>query len=226
MPPIANGPRMTIPAWKEHTMNASFRNRFVVTMLVTAAALLPCNVLAQSSTTYYLHGENGSNYGTFALETTPPDMATVVRQTMDFKKSNGPLLNVLMGGWSTLVGVPGRAGTIPWGSIVTFTLWMRKTSSYGIVFPYASLATVESLDVNLQPKAFICNATGGTALDTTLRPYTFSCISTEAVVMDTIDRLVLLAGYSLTLAPGNKSMKVELDFEGPTDSLVVAPDPM
>ena len=208
-------------------MNASVRNRFLATMLVTAASfMLPRGVVAQSSTIYYLHGENGSNYGTFALETAPTDTATVVRQTFDFRKFTGPLLNTSIGVWSTLVGVPGAAGTIPGGSVVTFMLWMRKTSSYGIVFPYASLATVESLDVNLQPKAFICSGTGGTALDTTLRPYTFSCISTEAVVMDTVDRLVLFAGYSLTLAPGNKSMKVELDFEGSTDSLVVAPEPM
>lgn len=208
-------------------MHASFRNRFLVTTLVTAAVLmLPRDILAQSSTTYYMHRENGSNFGTFALETNLPDTATVVLQTFDFRRFKGPLLNEFIGVWSTLENVPGLAGTIPAGSVVTFTLWMRKTSSYGIVYPYASLATVESLDVNLQPKAFICSATDGTALDTTLRAYTFSCISTQAIVMDTSDRFVLFAGYSMTLTPGNKSMKVELDIEGSTGSLVVAPDPM
>jgi len=218
-------------------MDASCRNRLIGTALVTGAVLLlPRVVLAQSfaepdactatSTTYYLHVEDGSNYGTFALEATPPDTATVVLQSIDFRRNKGPLLNVLSGVWSTLVGVPSCAGTIPAGSVVTFSFWMRKTSSYGIVFPYASLATVESLDVNLQPKAFICSATGGTALDTTLRAYTFSCISTETVVMDSTDRLLLFAGYSITLMPGNTSMKVELDFEGSTDSLVVAPKVM
>src|SRR5262245_10226037 len=123
MPPIFNGHNGILRG--RSTMNASSPTRFLVSMLVTAATLLlPCDVLAQTSTTYYLHGENGSNYGTFALETTPPDTATVVRQTADFKKANGPILSALMGGWSTLVGVPGRAGTIPGGSIVTFTLWM------------------------------------------------------------------------------------------------------
>jgi hypothetical protein len=212
---------------KEHAMDISFRRRVMVTILLTMATLvLSRDAIAQSSTTYYLHDENGSNYGTFALEAIPPDTVTVVRQTNDFRKSNGPLLSQLIGAWSTLVGVPGTSGTIPAGSVVTFTLWMRKTSSYGIVYPYASLATVESLDVNLQPKAFICSATGGDALDTALRAYTFSCVNTQAIPMDVSDRLVLFAGYSITLMPGNKSMMVELDFEGATDSRVVAPDPM
>jgi hypothetical protein len=173
-----------------------------------------------------MHDEDGSNYGTFALETIPPDIGTVTRQTIDFRRSNGPLLALSMGVWTTIVGVPGRAGTIPAGSVVTFTLWMRKTSSYGIVYPYASLATIESLDVNLQPKAFVCSATGDTALDTTLHAYVFACTSTQSIAMDSTDRLVLFAGCSITSMPGNKSIAVDLAFEGSTPSGVVAPDPI
>jgi hypothetical protein len=174
--------------------------------------------------TYYLHNESGSNFATLALKTAAPHTATVVKQSGDLKGRTYPLLQQGLGLWTTLVGDPQRTGVVPQGSVVTFTVWMRKTSTFGVVYPYAFAQTVETLDVNYQPKAQLCAVTGATALDTTLRAYTFTC-STGSVPVASADRFAVSAGYSMTQGPGNKSMKVELHFEGSTNSRAALPLP-
>jgi hypothetical protein len=44
-----------------------------------------------------------------------------------------------MGLWDTQSGVPNQAGVILQGSLVSFTLWMRKSAKWGTVFPRAEL---------------------------------------------------------------------------------------
>ena len=85
---------------------------------------------------------------------------------------------------------------------------MRKTSAFGVVYPQASIS------LNWPTTAQLCQATGTTALSTTLTPYTFTCTTPAAVTLTVTDRLTLFAGYHLTDGPGNKSMKVELAYEG------------
>ena len=204
-------------------MNARSRMSMVSGFLCAAHLLLPLVAVAQTST-YHLHNESGSNFATLALNTAPPHPATVIKQSGDMKGRTQPLLNQSLGLWTTPIGEPQRTGAIPAGSVVTFTLWMRKTSTFGVVYPFASAMTVETLDVNFQGKAFLCSTNGATPLDTTLRAYTFTC-STGSVPMASVDRFAVFAGYSMTQAPGNKSMRVELHIEGSTNSRAALPLP-
>jgi hypothetical protein len=202
-------------------MNARTRVSLVVLSLVGQVLLSPHQAAAQPST-YYLHNESGSNFATLALKRTVPDTSTVVTQSGDMK-GRSPQIGTL-GLWTTLVGDPQRLGVIPAGSLVTFTIWMRKTSAFGVVYPFATAQTVETLDVNYQPKQQLCSSIGATALDTTLRAYTFTC-STGSVPVASTDRYAVFAGYSMAQGPGNKSMKVEAYIEGSTDSRAVLPLP-
>lgn len=170
------------------------------------------------TTTYYLHNENSSDPGLWQVKTTGPDAAQVAVLTADLK-GHGAEDSFRYTG-DTQAGVPGLAGVVPIGSTVTFTLYMRKTSANGVVFPRAQLS------LNWQPvTATFCSANGGTALTTTLTAYTFSCTTTAAITMTTSDRVTVFAGYHMTTGPGNKSMQVELDIET-TNSKVQAPNPV
>ena len=41
--------------------------------------------------------------------------------------------------FETQVGVPNIAGTIPTGSVVTFSLWVQKSANFGTIYPRAKL---------------------------------------------------------------------------------------
>jgi hypothetical protein len=167
-----------------------------VAVSMCTAFMLFAGFASAQTTTYYLHNEYGSNYGTFALKTNSPDAATAIRQSQDLKGTTAPR-SYDFSTWTSLVGVPNMAGVIPAGSTVTVTLWMKKTSAYGTVYPTAFIATVETLDVNLQIKHSLCSATGTQALDTTLRAYTFSC-TTPSVGIASTERMLVSPGYSMT----------------------------
>jgi hypothetical protein len=102
---------------------------------------------------------------------------------------------------------------------VTVTLWMKKTTNWGTVFPNASMK------LNDVWGTFFCEATGSTAVTTTLTPYTFSCTTTEPITMFATDRLLVFPGYSMTVGPGSHNMEVQMQIEGTTDSTFVLPNP-
>ena len=175
-----------------------------------------------AQTTYHLHNEPSSTAGSSQLKTAGPDVARVVTRTASLK--NQPPGDATIRTFDTQGGVPNRGGVIPSGSTVTFTMWMKKSSAAGTVFPRASLG------LNVPVTTSLCQGTGTTALTTTLTAFTFSCTTASPIVMKTTDRLTVAAGYSMTVGPGSKNMKVRLDIEGKldksADSRVVAPDPV
>src|SRR5262249_7616882 len=160
----------------------------------------------QTTTTYYAHNENSSDFGLLQLKTSGPDVtpAPVVVLSADLKQ-HGAGDNYIYTG-DTQMGVPALGGTIPSGSTVTFTLDMRKTSNNGVVYPRAGLS------LNWQPvTASLCATNGNTLpnntnpLSMTLTAYTFSCTTGSDITMTTSDRLTLFAGYHMTTGPGSKS---------------------
>jgi YD repeat-containing protein len=85
---------------------------------------------------------------------------------------------------------------------------MKKTANFGTMYPRVKL------NLNSSTGPSICTTTGATALTTTLAEYTLNCAISSAVSLTPPDRFYLWTGVNLATAPGNKSVKAELDIEG------------
>jgi YD repeat-containing protein len=185
--------------------------------VVFACGWLLASPLQAQTTTYYLHRETSPiTPGAFHLKTVAPDSSALIRASANLKNTAPHIAS--LGSWDTQAGVPGVAGVIPAGSVMSVTLWMRKTSANGTVFPQATAR------LNNPSGALFCQAIGGTALTTTLTAYTFTCATGSAITMTGADRLMVFPGYSMTVGPGNKNMEVRLHLEGTADSRFVMPN--
>ena len=187
---------------------------------VFAIAALPAVAYGQSAT-YHLHKEASKTAGLLQLKTAAPDAAAAAMAT-DLKKQ--PVNEYLIKAFDTPAGVPNAGGIVPAGSVVSFSLWMRKTSTAGVMYPRARLK------LNSATGSAVCTATGDTALTTRVASYTLTCTTTANIAMSASDRFYLWAGVNLTAAPGNSSLKAELNIEGTLngnyDSQVTAPLPV
>ncbi len=126
--------------------------------------------------------------------------------------------------FDTPAGVPNVAGNILSGWTVSFTVWMRKTTTAGTMQP---LARVKVNDTNgLQ----LCEALGATNLTTTLTAYTLSCTTTAIIPMLASDRLFVYVGVNVSAAVGGTATRAELGVEGTLsgthDSRVTVPLPV
>lgn len=102
---------------------------------VAGVIVLACATTAGAQTTYHLHNEASTTANLKQLKTSAPDVASVAIQTANLRNTaNG---EKLLKQFDTQAGVPGTAGSIPYGSTITFQLWMRKTASIGTLFPRA-----------------------------------------------------------------------------------------
>src|SRR5712691_12186618 len=131
--------------------------------------------------TYHLHKEASSTSGLFQLKTAGPDGTSLAVQSANLK--NLAVGEYLIKAFDTQSGVPNASGVIPAGATVTFTLWMKKTSASGVMFPPAKLR------LNNATGTLFCIATGSTALTTTLTKYTFSATTSSSISMTTTDHL-------------------------------------
>src|SRR5262245_52608997 len=87
--------------------------------------------------TYHLHKDASSTTGLFQLKSTGPDAAAFAITSSNLK--NQPVGEYLIKAFDTQSGVPNKAGVIPAGSTISFTLWIRKTSTSGVMYPRAKL---------------------------------------------------------------------------------------
>src|SRR6266511_556848 len=171
--------------------------------------------------TYHLHKEASSTSGLFQLKTAGPDGTFLVVQSANLK--NQAVGEYLIKAFDTQSGVPKASGVIPAGSTVTFTLWMNKSSTSGVIFPRAKLR------LNNATGTLLCTATGSTALTTTLTKYTFSATTSSSISMITADRFYVWVGVNLTTAPTsntNANFNVEGTLDGNYDSLTIVPTPI
>ncbi len=200
-------------------MNRAIRNL----VLMATGWLVLSGTAAAQTITYHLHVEtNGS--GVALLKTAGPDAASTFVQSVDFKGiTSVPYTSTL----KTFVAQTAVAGTIPAGSTVTFTLWMKKTASWGTVYPTAYLFYQNADGFTRTP---LCTATGSTALTTTLTQFTFSCTISSSYQLTGSNPYLLWVQATLTTGPGNKSVKAELDYEGTLngnyDSRILVPQPL
>lgn len=201
-------------------------NRAKQILLWTAGFLLAHAVAAGAQTTpYHLHKEPVDDFFTencsYSLRTpTGPDAAALAIQSADLKNHAAGV--VVLACFEMFAGTH-SGGTIPQNSTVTFNLWMKKTASWAVILPQASLQLANGTQ--------LCSKTlqtsqGGTPLSQTSQLFTFSCSLPSAVSMSTTDRLKLYVGYSIETVPGNHSVKAELDIETGFDSLITVPNPV
>src|SRR6201999_4473851 len=137
------------------------------------------------------------------LTTAGPDGTSLAVQSTDLK--NQAAGEYLIKAFDTQSGVPNAGGLIPSGSTITYTLWMKKTASFGIMFPRAKVY------LNNTSGTLLCTVTGTTALTTTLTKYTLTCTTSSAIAMSASDRFYLWVGVNLTTGPGANTVKGEVD---------------
>ena len=192
------------------------------------AALLLVGWLPRSSQAqtvqYHLHKEAvPDRAGLIQLKTAGPDAAVFALLSPDWK--NNPATIAILGQFATVAGVPGTAGTIPSGTVVSASVYMKKSTSFGTVFPYVDF---KKWDGNVTTTD-LCNVMGGTAITTTLVKYTVTCTMPAAVTFVSTDRFSVDVGMKLTTLPGNHSLVMEGDIEGTlngtADSTVTVPLP-
>jgi YD repeat-containing protein len=180
------------------------------------SALAVC-VQAQTAT-YRLHKESSTTTGLFQLKAANPDGTSLAIQSANLKSVAAG--EYLIKAFDTQGGVPNTAGTIPAGSTITFSLWMRKSTTGGTIFPRAKLR------LNSATGLLLGTATGATALSSTLTKYTFTTTTAANVTMSAADRFYVWVGVNLTAAPTTNTT-AELDIEGTLngnyDSLVTVP---
>src|SRR5215213_1510590 len=188
-------------------------------LCLTAAFILTVSVQAQTAT-YRLHGETSSSAGLLQLKTEGPDAASQALQSADLKSQATGEKTVKE--FDTQVGDPGASGVISTGSTVSFTLWMRKTASGGVMTPRAKLK------LNNSTGTAFCTGTTTTALTTTLTKYTLTCTTTAAITVTSATRLYLWVGVNLS-TKSTSTVMAEVAIEGTQngnyDSLVVVPQP-
>ncbi|HET7698320.1 MAG TPA: carboxypeptidase regulatory-like domain-containing protein [Vicinamibacterales bacterium] len=172
---------------------------------LTLVLVLGCAAHAFAQTTYHLHSEASSTAGHAQLKTADPHAPTVAIQSIELKNLSPTA--VVIKQFDTQAGVPGTAGSLASGSIVTFTIWMKKTANPGAMYPQARLR------LNNDSGPLICTATGTSPLTTTLTKFIFSC-EASAVQLTATDRFWVSAGIDMTGGPGNKSVKAEVHLEG------------
>lgn len=164
------------------------------------------NPTAGQSSTYHLHKEASTTSGLLQLLPTGPDGAILALQSVDLKSQ--PVGWYVVKEFDTQSGVAPAGGTISAGSTLSFTLWMKTTSTYGVLMPLARAR------LNSIAGPALCDAAGATALTTTLTAYALSCVVNAPVNVSSGDRIYVWVGVNLLTAPGNRSAKGELDIEG------------
>jgi hypothetical protein len=192
------------------------RNMFLLSLLT----IFSSQCLAQT-VNYHLHKETSTTTGLDQLTTASPDAASVALLSGELKGvATG---EYLVQAFDTQAADPGASGTIPSGSTVTFTLFMRKTASLGTMTPRAKLF------LNSTSGTQFCIATGTTALNTTVTSVSLSCRTTATITVASSDRFYLWVGVNLTAGSSSSTFKGELDIEGTAngnfDSLVGIPVP-
>src|SRR5215213_2455084 len=190
-------------------------------ILASLTLFLALAAAARAQTvTYRLHREASTTTGLFQLKTAAPDAASLAIQSANLKSVAAG--DYIVKAFDTQAGVPGSAGSIPAGSTVTFSVWMKKSTTGGTMFPRAVLR------LNTAAGTLLATGTGTTALTSTLTKYTFSVNTASDISMTASDRLYVWVGVNLTAAPTTNTT-AELDVEGTSggnyDSTVAVPLP-
>src|SRR5215831_6785672 len=191
--------------------------RFAYLLFLLPLCVIPRAGYAQTAT-YHLHQETSAiTPGVDQLLVAGPDSPSAAFTIPLNGKAAG---EYLIKEFETQAGDPNSSGTIPAGSTLSFSLFMRKTAGVGTVFPRAKIR------LNGASGTLVCTATGTGALTQTLGKKNLSCTTTADIPMSASDRFYLWVGVNLT-ATSTTAFNGELDVEGTLngnfDSQVVIP---
>jgi len=185
-----------------------------VTVAVGGLASNGIPFTALNEVTYHLHKETSDLKGLFRLRSAAPDATTATVQSGNIGSATG---EIAVKAFATDFGVPAAAGLLPSGTPFAVTVYMRNTSSTGVVYPRVRVR------LNSDTGPLLCQATGTTALTSVVAGYVLSC-TTAAQTVTSTDRVYLWVGANVTTAPGGNG-RAELSLEGTnggTDSLLTA----
>jgi Concanavalin A-like lectin/glucanases superfamily len=166
-----------------------------------------------ATTTYYLHKETVAPWTTTpTLRVANPDMGSSSAQSANYRNVTAPYLD---GAWKIFRSVaPSTPGTIIPGSTVTFTAYLKKSSSFGTVYPYFKLWTYNNDDVMTGSLIPVCSATGSVALDTSITKYVVSCTTSVSSPMTATRAYRMDVGSYVTVSPNNHNVTVTVYFDG------------
>src|SRR5579859_8177909 len=174
------------------------------------AVLILALPLAQSQTaTYHLHKEASTINTSFdQLKTTGPDASAIALKTA---LTNQPAGDYVIKQFETQTSIPNAPGVIPGGSTMSFSLFMRKTSSPSGV----TVKPEAKLKLNSATGTSLCSVIGSTALTTTVTKMTFTCTTPTGtgITMTASDRFYLWVGVNIS-AKSSSTYSGELDIEG------------
>jgi hypothetical protein len=212
---VFNGTAATVTAWSATSITTTVPSGATtgsVRVTVGGSASNGSMFTVLNDVTYHLHKEASDSTGVFRLRAIGPDSAATTAQTGNIGNSTG---EILVKAFATDSGVPGVTGSLPPGSPINVTLYMRKTTTKGIMYPRVRAR------LNGDAGTLLCQATGATPLSSSVIAYTLSC-TTGAVTVTSTDRIHLWVGVNVTTAPGGNT-RGELSIEGingSTDSLM------
>ena len=175
---------------------------FVVSCLIF---LLPIYSHALTAT-YHLHKERSDTREILQLKTSGPDARIKYLRSAELKNQQPG--EYFIKGFITPTGEPVFSGTIPAGTNIAFSLWMKKTAEFSSMLP------IVKLFLNNASGAQLCSVQGSVPLTATLYKYTFSCTTATDIAATSQDRLYLWVGMNMTIGPGANRVKAELDIEG------------
>ncbi|HEX2269348.1 MAG TPA: IPT/TIG domain-containing protein, partial [Pyrinomonadaceae bacterium] len=190
-------------------------------ILIFALVLVIAASIGKAQTaTYHLHKDASTTANAFQLLTAGPNASS-------FAINSANLRNVAAGeyivkGFDTQAGTPNMAGTIPANSTISFSVWMRKSSTSGVIHPRLKLFLNNSSGILLG------SVTGTTALTSTLTQYTLNVNTASPVTMTASDRFYLWVGVDVVTAPTSNTdaiLNVEGTLNGQHDSQITAPLP-
>jgi len=190
-------------------------------VVVTVGGLASNGVSFTEGDIYHLHSEASSTSGLMQLKQAGPDMAATSVSVAMTSKSGEQLIKA----FDTQLNDPNVAGTIPAGSTLSFTLWMRKDVTAGTMTPLAKLY------LNSATGPLLCNAATTTTLavsTTTPTKYVLTCTTTANVTLAKTDRLYLWVGVNIsasTTTAVNAIVHLEGVLNGNYDSYVLVPLP-
>ena len=174
-----------------------------VVVMVGGSASNGSTFTVLNEVTYHLHKEASDISRLFRLRAASPDSATATVQSGNIGNSSG---EVAVKAFATDPGVPGAVGSVPSGTPITITVYMRKTTGNGVMYPRVRAR------LNGETGLLLCQATGTVALSSALARYVLSC-TTGAIAMTTADRIYLWVGVNVVTPPGGNT-RGELSIEG------------
>ena len=180
-----------------------------VMLCAMVSALGPIGASAQT-VTYHLHKEASKTAGLLQLKTAPPDSAATTIASTEMR-------NQPAGTISSRHSIPRQEcptpRDIPAGSVVSVTLWMKKSANAAAMYPRARM------HVNSAAGSQLCAATGSTALTTTISAHVLSCRTAEPVSMNAADRFYLWVGITVSTAAGKTRVKGQPPSRAPRTAL-------